>query len=117
MEIIIDVALILAIAVSIVVGAGLSYLLIIGKDELAITIITACEDIMDEYGKDILNRDPKLYAECIDVIESMKEMATDGTTFAEFIKFATTAPKMFKGIVEYYNIAGEMKATIEKIKK
>lgn len=116
MVLILDEVFILSAIIAGVLGASITYFVIMGKDKMAMSIINGCEVFLDEYGEDIKRRDPKLYKECRDVIDDLKEMAVDGTPFMTFIRFASTAPMVFKKVIEFYGVKGDLKDIVKNIK-
>lgn len=116
MEIVVDSLTLILFIVALAIGGGIAYLTFIGKDKMAISIIRACESIMDLYGEDIKKKDPALYDELEETIAVMNDMAVDGTSFGEFVKFVRIYPGMFKSLLEVYEVDDWVRNALKKVK-
>lgn len=116
MEVVVDSLTLILFIVALAIGGGIAYLTFIGKDKMAISIIRACESIMDLYGEDIKKKDPALYDELEETIAVMNDMAVDGTSFGEFVKFVRIYPRMFKSLLEVYEVDDWVRDALKKVK-
>lgn len=117
MEFVIDGVVIISAVLGFVVGTIITFYVFNKKDSLAMEMIQACDDVMNEYGHIIKAEDPILYEKCMDTIKCMKSMASDGTSFIEFIKFVSSSYKLFKHVIEFYNLGESIDKKICEIKK
>ena len=116
MEYIFDLTSAIAMVLSFAVGLILMYVIINKKDEVAIEIYNACKYLMDEFGGDVKAKDEKLYKEMEAELERMYAIIVDGASLWEFLTLMRRVPKVFKSLLELYDVEEWVENALGKVK-
>lgn len=117
MEFVINLSTIIAVILSVVIGGTLTYTVISGKDKIAVSILNACNFLMDEYGEDVKEKNFGLYMKLVDALERMEALATgEGYSLWEYFTLMRDVPGIFKEVMDMYEVDDWVKEAMEKVK-
>lgn len=117
MEFVINLSTIIMLIFSAVIGGGLAYAIIAGKDKVAVSILNACNFLMDEYGEDIKEKNFGLYMRLDDALERMEAIvAGEGYTLWEYFTLMRDVPGIFKEVLDMYEVDDWVKDALAKVK-
>lgn len=117
MEFVFELSSVMVFVLSFIVGLVLMYVIINKKDEVAMEIYNACTFLMREYGGDVKAKDEALYKEMEIELERMHQIITDGTSIWEFVTLMRRVPKVFRSLIELYEVDGWIEDALRKVKK
>lgn len=117
MEFVINLSTIIAVILSVVIGGTLTYTVISGKDKIAVSILNACNFLMDEYGEDVKEKNFGLYMKLVDALERMEALATgEEYSLWEYFTLMRDVPGIFKEVMDMYEVDNWVKEAMEKVK-